>query len=173
MLSSVFMLAPYYFVPQATILDYDYSTTTICSSTAICRNASSAICNTASASCDTAAAKCGTTAASCDRTAERCNTAAESYHKTSARSEKTTRWGKETRRKDLHHQDYWKTSRVGFSLQLTDCASQFICLIVSGVWSVNGVTCTDSTSLNLAKITGTAFLSNKPLSSFNHLCNTW
>ena len=159
MLSSVFMLAPYYFVTQATILDYDYSTTTICSSTAICRNASSAICNTASASCD--------------RTAERCNTAAESYHKTSARSETTTRWGKETRRKDLHHQDYWKTSRVGFSLQLTDCASQFICLIVSGVWSVNGVTCTYSTSLNVAKITGTAFLSNKPLSSFNHLCNSW
>ena len=122
-LSSVFMLAPYYFVPQSTILDYDCSTTTICSSTAICRNASSAICNTASASCDTAsascdtaAASCDTAAASCDTAAERCNTAAESYHKTSAMSETTTRWGKETRRKDLHHQDYWKTSRVGFSL---------------------------------------------------------
>ena len=38
---TVFMLAPYYFVTQSTILDNNCTTTTICSSTAICRNASS------------------------------------------------------------------------------------------------------------------------------------
>ena len=143
MLSSVFMLAPYYFVPQSTILDYDCSTTTICSSTAVCRNASSAICNTASASCDTAAASCGTTAASCDRTTERCNSASESCHKTSARSETTTRWGKETRRKDLHHQDYWKTSRVGFFCRWQFLLANLFVLWLAAfttAWSVNGVT---------------------------------
>ena len=144
MLSSVFMLAPHYFVPQSTILDYDCSTTTICSSTAICRNALAAICNTASANCDTAAASCDTisvcestsasrytisvwgsistgcdpTAPSChrDKTAEKCDTAAESCDKTSTRCETTWRWGKATRRKERHDQDYSGTSWVGFSL---------------------------------------------------------